>query len=141
MDWVEELDILSETEDELILLDSIYPPFYLKYIIENDILKEIHLEFIITAKMQQEYPELKIGTYDIKGTDSSSYESNKEIIKEAFGYSNNPLRCFENSSSFKCSIPHYQIETTVDGEVGSYLRWYACTIGSSAGYSCHFLGY
>ncbi len=129
-------------EDESTLIDNLYPPFYLKHIIENDILKESYLVFVITPKMKQQSPEMKIGNYEMKGNDENSYEANKEIIKEAFGYATNPSRCRENNNSFSCTTTNYTVIVAKDGSVEAHLSWYACRIGNNgtSGY-CYFLGF
>ena len=140
-DWIEEIDALFEMEDDTILINNTYPPFYLKHIIEKDILKESYLTFVITQKMKESNPELKIGTYEIMGNDENSYETNKEIMKEAFGYSNNPSICRENSNSFRCNISSYYVNIFKDGKVESHSGWYECSISSTGESYCYFLGF
>ena len=97
-------------------------PFYLKYKIENGIVTESYVEFVVTPEMAAANTGMTAGTYTLRGektyengsyivgTDyiSPYYEANKEAIKTAFGYSTNPSRCSESgtgrSSGFYCSV-------------------------------------
>ncbi len=99
-------------------------PFYLKQKLENDVVTESYVEFVVTPEMAEANTGMIAGTYTLRGektydrdtdtllvgTDyiSPYYEANKEAIKTAFGYSTNPSRCREygtgRSSDFSCGV-------------------------------------
>ena len=99
-------------------------PFYLKHKIENGIVTESYVEFVVTPEMAAANTGMVAGTYTLRGektydSDTSTwlvgtdyispyYESNKEAIKTAFGYSTNPSRCSESgtgsSSAIYCNV-------------------------------------
>ena len=111
-------------------------PFYLKHKVENGIVKEQYVEFVITEEMSQVNPGMTVGTYSIRGEKTKEnngpylvpddyisvfYESNKEAMKEAFGYSTNPSRCSEtgtgNTTEFCCNVTDFEVCTDVGGYV------------------------
>lgn len=104
-------------------------PVYLKYVIENDIVKESYVVFKITAAMN--HPNWKIGTYYLRGgVDESSlsekpiYEANKATIEEAFQKScGNDSVCDTLNEDFSGSA-------STDGNiiVGSSESEYGCSI-------------
>ena len=97
-------------------------PFYLKHKIENGVVTESYVEFVVTPEMATANTGMVAGTYTLRGEKTSEngsyivgtdyispyYESNKEAIKTAFGYATNPGRCSEyvngRSSHFECSV-------------------------------------
>ena len=97
-------------------------PFYLKHKIENGIVTEQYVEFVVTETLAGANAGMVPGTYTLRaektyengayivGTDyiSPYYEVNKEAIKTAFGYATNASRCSESgtgrSSDFGCSV-------------------------------------
>ena len=99
-------------------------PFYLKHKVDNNIVTESYVEFVVTPEMVADNPGMVAGTYTLRGekthdNDASAwlvgtdyispyYEANKETIKIAFGYSTNPSRCSESgtgrSSEFSCGF-------------------------------------
>ena len=95
-------------------------PFYLKHKIENGIVTESYVEFIVTPEMAAANTGMVAGTYTLRGektydddtstwlvgTDyiSPYYEANKEAIKTAFGYSTNPSRCSESGTGDRKSV-------------------------------------
>ena len=120
-------------------------PFYLKHKIENGIVTESYVEFVVTEEMAQANTGMVAGTYTLRGektydSDTSTwlvdesyispyYETNKEAIKTAFGYATNPSRCSESgtgrSSDFYCSVSGLRASSDADGLV------YASASGSS----------
>ena len=110
-------------------------PFYLKHKIENGIVKEQYVEFVITEAMAQENIGMVPGTYTLKGEKtydngahiverdyiSPYYEANKEEVKIAFGYASNQSNCteYENgrSSYFYCRILGLEAYVSADGGV------------------------
>ena len=99
-------------------------PFYLKHKIENGVVAESYVEFVVTPEMAATNTGMVAGTYTLRGektydrdTDtwlvgedyiSPYYEANKKAMKTAFGYSTNPGRCYEyvngRSSHFNCYV-------------------------------------
>ena len=110
-------------------------PFYLKHKIENDVVTESYVVFIVTDEMAQANPGMVSGTYELRGEKtyengayivdenyiSPYYETNKEAIKTAFGYSTNPSRCGESGtgrdSRFYCSVSGLSAYSIVSGYV------------------------
>ena len=132
-------------------------PFYLKHKIENDIVTESYVEFVVTPEMAAANTGMVAGTYTLRGektydSDTNTwlvdtsyispyYESNKEAIKTAFGYSTNPSRCGESgtgrSSNFRCSV------SGLDATANAYGHVYAdgidgsdCYVGSGGDSRC-----
>ena len=120
-------------------------PFYLKHKIENGIVTESYVEFVVTEEMAQSNSGMVAGTYTLRGektydSDTSTwlvdesyispyYETNKEAIKTAFGYATNPSRCSEygtgRSSTFYCSVSGLDAYSRANGDV------FASNTGSS----------
>ena len=115
-------------------------PFYLKHKIENGIVTESYVEFVVTEEMAQANTGMVAGTYALRGEktydpDTSTwlvdesyispyFETNKEAIKTAFGYATNPSRCSESgtgrSSYFYCSVSGLNAYSYADGIVNAY---------------------
>ena len=116
-------------------------PFYLKHKIENGIVTESYVEFVVTEEMAQANTGMVAGTYTLRGektydSDTSTwlvdesyispyYEANKEAIKTAFGYATNPSRCSESGtgrfSYFSCSVSGLTATFHVHGLVTAYV--------------------
>ncbi len=112
-------------------------PFYLKHKVENDIVTESYVEFVVTPEMAAANTGMVAGTYTLRGektyengsyivgTDyiSPYYEANKEAIKTAFGYSTNPSRCREygtgRSSYFYCRVSGLRANAYAYGTVSA----------------------
>ena len=112
-------------------------PFYLKHKIENGIVTESYVEFVVTEEMAQANTGMVAGTYTLRGEKtydqdtrtwlvdksyiSPYYEANKEAIKTAFGYATNPSRCSESgtgrSSNFYCSVSGLTARSHATGNV------------------------
>ena len=123
-------------------------PFYLKHKIENGIVTEQYVEFVVTETLAQANAGMVPGTYTLRGErtydiDTSSYivgtdyispyyEVNKEAIKTAFGYATNASRCSESgtgrSSYFYCSVSGLDAYAGANGDVGA---------DDTAGSSCY----
>ncbi len=129
-------------------------PFYLKHKIENDVVTESYVEFVVTPEMAAANTGMVAGTYTLRGektyengsyivgTDyiSPYYEANKEAIKTAFGYATNSSRCSESgtglSSYFSCSVSGLDAIAHANGGVnaGDYGSSY-CFVNSDGGSS------
>ena len=114
-------------------------PFYLKHKIEDGIVTESYVEFVVTEEMAQANTGMVAGTYTLRGEKtydidtytwlvdesyiSPYYETNKEAIKTAFGYATKPSRCSESgtgrSSYFSCSVSGLIAGSRADGYVGA----------------------
>ena len=84
-------------------------PFYLKHELENDIVKESYVCF---EKDSNTY-FLRGGVNESSLSEKPIYESNKTILKNAFGESN----CTQNSSGLQCSAGGLIADATEDGQV------------------------
>ena len=113
-------------------------PFYLKHKIENGIVTESYVEFVVTPEMAQANTGMVVGTYTLRGEKtyeegtgylvdvsyiSPYYETNKEAIKTAFGYATNLSRCRESgtgrSSLFSCRVSGLNADSYADGYVSA----------------------
>ena len=126
-------------------------PFYFKHKLENGIVTESYVEFVVTEEMAQANTGMVAGTYTLRGEktydpDTSTwlvdesyispyYETNKEAIKTAFGYATNPSRCSESgtgrSSSFYCGVSGLNANSYAYGDV----------FAGDAGSSCCYVYY
>ena len=87
----------------------------------------VYVGFKITSEMTAANPGMVPGTYYLRGgagNESSSeektiYEANKEIIKEAFGYSTDSTRCNETSTHFSCSLDSLFASISKEGSAES----------------------
>ena len=113
-------------------------PLYLKHKVENGIVTEQYVEFVVTETLAQANAGMVAGTYTLRaektyengafivGTDyiSPYYEANKEVIKTAFGYATNASRCGElgtgRSSSFRCYVSGLGASAYAYGYVSAY---------------------
>ena len=111
-------------------------PFYLKNKVENGIVTESYVEFIVTEALAQSNAGMVPGTYTLRGEKtydggwlvdndyvSLYYEANKAVIKTAFGYDTNPSRCSQSGSgitaSYSCTVQGLQSVVFVSGSVVS----------------------
>ena len=124
-------------------------PFYLKHKLENGIVTESSLEFVVTPEMAAANTGMVSGTYTLIGektTDKASdyispyYDINKEIIKTAFGYSNNPSRCTGSgtghSSDFTCSVTGLVVGPFANGGVVVNSETCICSVNSDGSSYC-----
>ena len=126
-------EALADWTNPSVMNKKTQKPFYLKHKIENDIVTESYVVFTITPEMAQANPGMTAGTYELRGEKtwengayivvSPYYETNKEAIKTAFGYSTNPSRCSESgtgsSSHFDCSVSGLRAYANANGYVGA----------------------
>ena len=134
-------------------------PFYLKHKLENGIVTESYVEFVVTPEMATANTGMVAGTYTLRGEKtyengsyivgedyiSPYYESNKEALKTAFGYSTNPSRCNEysngRSSNFNCYVSVLSASASADGYVYVYDGddSSGCSVGTNGISSCDWL--
>ena len=119
-------------------------PFYLKHTIENDIVKESYVCFekdgnIYCLQGQHTYESGAPGNckseyYDSENNKciSTYYESNKMILKQAFGESN----CTQYSSYLYCSAGGLNARAYEDGHVGAHGGSADCYVYDNGTSSC-----
>ena len=134
-------------------------PFYLKHKVENGIVTEQYVEFIVTESLAQSNTGMVPGTYTLRADrtyddDTSTwlvdenyispyYEANKEAIKTAFGYATNPSRCSETgtgrSSTFRCNVSGLHATAFAYGAVGAHdPAGYDCFVSSDGDAYCNW---
>ena len=131
-------------------------PFYLKHKIENGIVTESYVEFIVTPEIAQANTGMVAGTYTLRGektydNDTSTwlvgtdyispyYEANKETIKTAFGYSDDSSRCYEygtgRSSYLICGVSGLSALVRANGYVTPNDSTGNCYVGSDGSSYC-----
>jgi len=131
-------------------------PFYLKHKVENGIVTEQYVEFVVTETLAGANSGMVPGTYTLRGErtydiDTSSYivddsyispyyEANKEVIKTAFGYATNASRCSESgtgrSSGFNCSGSGLFAIAYANGYVGANSSGGSCYVHYSGRAYC-----
>ena len=102
--------------------------YYLKHTIENDIVTESYIEFIVTPAMAQANPGMTAGTYTLRGAgatydsannqynnDSPYFETNKQTLLTAFGSSN----CSVSSSIVHCNVSGLDAYAYAHGDVNA----------------------
>ena len=146
-------DALADWTNASVMNKASQRPFYLKHKIENDVVTESYVVFVVTPEMAAENSGMVAGTYELRGEKtyendayivdenyiSPYYEANKEAIKTAFGYSTNPSRCIDSgtgrSSIFYCSVSGFYAGANasgyVDAEFDSSSGCYVSNVGIS----------
>ena len=136
-------------------------PFYLKHKIENDIVTESYVEFVVTETLAQENAGMVPGTYTLRGAgetncvyDSTNYkwtcdeyspyyEANKEILKTAFGYTTNSSRCNEDGQAsdgslrFSCYVPGLDANSRLNGLVRASDGSWSCGVNPDGASVCN----
>jgi len=109
-------------------------PFYLKHKIENGIVTESYVEFVVTPEMASANTGMVAGTYTLRGgidesslTDKPVFIQNAKTIYDAFGTncSTNPYTTTISSAYFYCSV------SGLRAYAGAYGIVYAYATGSS----------
>lgn len=119
-------------------------PYYFKHHLENDIVVESYLEFVITPEMVLAYPEMTAGTYTLRGGINEEELENKPVLdnnlnelKRAYG--ENTWYCtYSGSNVLGCNppdAPGLLVEMYTNGSVGVYSELY-CGIDSDGDSSC-----
>ena len=135
-------------------------PFYLKHKLENNIVKESYVEFIVTEEMAAANPGMNAGTYALRGEAlgtydsnwnftyndeyynseidmyvSPYYESNLEVMQEAFGtFWEDDNYCQSDSGYSRCGVSDLSVYVSVDS-VSAYTDssyWYCGVYSDSA---------
>ena len=131
-------------------------PFYVKHKVENGIVTEQYVEFVVTETLAGANAGMVPGTYTLRGErtydiDTSSYivddsyispyyEANKEALKTAFGYATNSSRCSESgtgrSSCFDCSVFGLGARAYASGYVNANSSSDYCIVHSNGYANC-----
>ena len=121
--------------------------FYLKHKLENNVVTETYVEFVITPETVQACPGMIAGTYSLRGgfdeqnlSNKPYYDANKELIKQAFGYTTDSSRCEEDNYTFMChscsedAIGIFAIDN-IDGGIlaGDGISWWSCVVEKESG--------
>jgi len=112
-------------------------PFYLKYILSNDLITASYLEFEVTPEMATANPGMTVGTYSLRGgidesseTTKTVYETNKAMLLRAFGSN----YCDENNTSeFVCSVSNLKSIVAYGGYVNVVVRGCYCYVDFDGG--------
>lgn len=94
-------------------------PFYLRHKIENDVVTESYVGFVVTSTMATNNPGMTAGTYYLKGGDSgASFLDNAKTIYDAFSSNcrSNPYTTTP-SSSFGCGVSGLSVSAYSGGYV------------------------
>ena len=81
-------------------------PFYLKHTIDDNLVTESYVEFVVTETMVSNNSGMIAGTYKLDiGNSEEVLTENMNAVKTAFDYSNHPERCSGKINSyFYCSV-------------------------------------
>ena len=103
-------------------------PFYLKHIIQNNIVTKSYLIFIVSEQLASENPGMKAGTYEfIGGYSYDDYETiyhNRDMMYDIFDYEHYPSRCYDDSSGDHCFVPGLHVDVYNLGTYASNLKTY-----------------
>ena len=108
-------------------------PFYLKYIIIDNIVNESYVDFVITDEMASSNTNATAGKYSLRGGDSTYFTDNMNILSSAFGEEN----CGDGSAGYTCELSDLyaivdfqgKVSVGIDNNVKAY-----CTV-NHLGYS------
>ena len=105
-------------------------PFYLKHRIQNNVVTESYVEFVVTSTMATNNPGMTAGTYYLKGGDSgAAFLDNAKTIYDAFGgvgcyldgnSGGNPYTTTP-SSNFYCYVSGLSAYANSNGYVNAYV--------------------
>ncbi len=133
--------------------------FYLKHRIEEEIVTESYVEFIVTSAMANANPGMTAGTYTIRGDDtydedatnsihcpdeyydptqpdeciSPYYENNVTTLLNAFGNT----YCTYNMYYVSCEVPNLYVDASMIGNVDASKGYCFCGVGSTGDSSCY----
>lgn len=95
--------------------------FYLKHNLQNDIVEESFIEFVITDDDENDNQGIKSGTYSIKGGSDADYKENKKVMNEAFGKAN----CSSKNDIYHCAGAGLDVYAYKYGYIGVFDgEWY-----------------
>ena len=119
-------DALADWSNEYVM-NHYDEPFYLKHVIENDIVKQSYVGFEVFERLANNNPEMTAGLYELRGgVDETSlgdgnqpiFIQNAKTIYDAYG-----TKCEENpyttipSSSFSCNVYGLRVGALSNGNV------------------------
>lgn len=107
--------------------------FYLKHKVKGEKVAESYIEFIISDEAAKESTGLTAGTYAIRGGKASYYNSNKEIMDNAFGESNCSMY---KKDYYYCSGAGLDVYNFVRGYIGVFDGEWYCDIQSNGSSAC-----
>ncbi len=100
--------------------------FYFKHVLENDIVTESYLEFVITPEAASGVQGMTAGTYALRGgvveSESGSkpvYNANINTLKQAYGQGSEECSDFTNTTEVNCHYP-FGILVNSSGVVAAY---------------------
>jgi len=123
-------------------------PFYLKHKIENGIVTESYVEFVVTPEMASANTGMVAGTYTLRGgidesslTDKPVFIQNAKTIYDAFGTncSTNPYTTTISSSDFSCSVSGLYAYAGAYGSVDADVSGGSnCSVNDDGGSDCYW---
>ena len=98
--------------------------FYLEHVIDEGIIEESYLNFIITSETAQANSGMTAGLYGLQGGiySQESYEDNSATLLSAFGSSN----CEISSEYTSCSVPGISAVASIYGYAYAYDDYWYC---------------
>ena len=116
--------------------------FYLKHKVENEIVTESYLEFVISQEMADTYPGFVPGTYDIRGgDDGAAYSTSKSTLLKSIGNNYCQEESAGNNTSIVCWINEsgsegvvFGVETGTSGDVRAWYDYPNCIIREKKSY-------
>ena len=90
-------------------------PIFLRHRIQNDVVSESYVGFVVTSAMAQANSGMTAGTYYLRGLDT--WDTTKDVLQSAFGTSSS--YCSENSWYFSCSVSGLNARAFTSGAVSA----------------------
>ena len=127
--------------------------FYLKHVIQDGVILESYVGFIVTPEIVQDNPGMRAGTYEVRGLDTydenynckseyyisgdciSPYDAeNKRILATAFGNK----RCdFSSVDNYDCHSSSFSVGASRGG-VGAYIGGWNCNVAITGESNCGY---
>ena len=111
--------------------------FYNKHLVENGIVTERYVEFIVTEVMASANTGMTAGTYALKGDDTSAYNANKQVLDTALG----STHCSESGSTtkeYRCSVSGLDAYASSSGGVSAAVGGHVyCNVNSGGSSYCN----
>ena len=140
---------VTEYSPNVSSMDKIY---YLKHTIVNNIVTESYVVFVVTEEMASANAGMTAGTYTLRGAGGTNcvynnstsqyicdeyspyYETNKTVLKNAFGSEN----CTDDTTKFYCSASGLGADAISDGFVHANDGSYACSVDGAGSSHCDY---
>lgn len=97
--------------------------------------QESYVGFVITNEMKENNTKMIVGNHFVKC--GNSYVENIEIMKKAFGDSEEELYCLDNGSDFNCSAEDLKVTVFDNGSVTAKDGNSSCTVESDGASYCN----